>query len=70
MDYASSVPGAEGKHTIWNNCQADELGAGVRAKAQDDFGALGFTLKSFYIGNLKPSDKFSPNRLFANLIEV
>ena len=35
----------------------DELGAGVRAKAQDDFLALGLLLKSFYIGNLKPSDK-------------
>jgi len=28
----------------------EELGTGVRAKAQDDFGALGLTLKSFYIG--------------------
>jgi excisionase family DNA binding protein len=35
----------------------EELGAGVRAKAQDDFAAIGLTLKSFYIGNLKPSDK-------------
>lgn len=35
----------------------EELGAGVRAKVQDDFLALGLTLKSFYIGNLKPSDK-------------
>jgi excisionase family DNA binding protein len=35
----------------------EELGAGVRAKAQDDFAALGLTLKSFYIGNMKPSDK-------------
>ncbi len=35
----------------------DELSAGVRAKAQDDFAALGLTLKSFYIGNLKPSSK-------------
>ncbi|MGI6259336.1 MAG: SPFH domain-containing protein [Anaerolineaceae bacterium] len=35
----------------------DELGAAVRAKAQDDFLALGLLLKSFYIGNLKPSDK-------------
>jgi excisionase family DNA binding protein len=35
----------------------EELGAGVRAKAQDDFKAVGMTLKSFYIGNLKPSDK-------------
>lgn len=35
----------------------EELGAAVRAKAQDDFEALGLTLKSFYIGNLKPSSK-------------
>ena len=35
----------------------EELGAGVRAKAQDDFAALGLQLKTFYIGNLKPSDK-------------
>jgi len=35
----------------------DELGAGVRAKAQDDFLALGLVLKSFYIENLKPSTK-------------
>jgi excisionase family DNA binding protein len=35
----------------------EELGAAVRAKAQDDFAAIGMLLKSFYIGNLKPSDK-------------
>lgn len=35
----------------------EELGAGVRAKLQDDFAAIGLTLKSFYIGNLKPSEK-------------
>jgi excisionase family DNA binding protein len=35
----------------------EELGTGVRAKAQDDFAALGLTLKTFYIGNLKPSEK-------------
>lgn len=35
----------------------EELGAGVRAKAQDDFLALGLTLKNFYIENLKPSTK-------------
>jgi len=35
----------------------EELGTGVRAKAQDDFKAIGLTLKSFYIGNLKPSSK-------------
>jgi excisionase family DNA binding protein len=35
----------------------EELGAGVRAKTQDDFLALGFTLKAFYVENLKPSSK-------------
>jgi len=35
----------------------EELGAGVRAKAQDDFAAIGLTLKSFYMENLKPSSK-------------
>jgi excisionase family DNA binding protein len=35
----------------------EELGAGVRAKAQDDFKAIGMTLKSFYIESLKPSSK-------------
>lgn len=35
----------------------EEIGAAVRAKAQDDFEALGMALKSFYIGNLKPSSK-------------
>jgi excisionase family DNA binding protein len=35
----------------------EELGSGVRAKAQDDFLALGLTLKAFYIENLKPSSK-------------
>jgi excisionase family DNA binding protein len=35
----------------------EEIGASVRAKAQDDFEAIGLTLKTFYVGNLKPSDK-------------
>ncbi|MCJ7723532.1 MAG: excisionase family DNA-binding protein, partial [Anaerolineales bacterium] len=35
----------------------EELGAGVRAKSQDDFAAIGMILKSFYLGNLKPSEK-------------
>ncbi len=46
---ASSVPELIGL--------VEEMGAGVRAKAQDDFKALGFTLKSFYIESLKPSTK-------------
>lgn len=35
----------------------EELGAAVRAKAQDDFLALGLSLKSFYIGSLQPSER-------------
>jgi excisionase family DNA binding protein len=35
----------------------EEIGAAVRSKAQDDFEAIGLTLKAFYVGNLKPSDK-------------
>ncbi|KAF0110743.1 MAG: hypothetical protein FD147_1393 [Chloroflexi bacterium] len=35
----------------------EELGAGIRVKAQEDFAALGILLKTFYIGSLKPSEK-------------
>jgi excisionase family DNA binding protein len=35
----------------------EEVGAAVRAKAQGDFEAIGIQLKTFYIGNLKPSSK-------------
>ncbi len=35
----------------------EELGAGIRAKAQDDFKALGLTLKTFYLSSLQPSEK-------------
>jgi excisionase family DNA binding protein len=35
----------------------EELGAGVRAKGQDDFAAIGLVLKSFYIANMKPYEK-------------
>lgn len=35
----------------------EELGTAVRVKASDDFEALGLTLKSFYISNIKPSEK-------------
>jgi excisionase family DNA binding protein len=34
-----------------------ELGGYVRSQALEDFTAIGLTLKSFYVGNLKPSDK-------------
>src|SRR4026207_1545043 len=38
----------------------EEIGASVRAKAQDDFEALGLVLKSFYVGNLKSLTKTAP----------
>jgi excisionase family DNA binding protein len=48
----------------------EELGAGVRAKAQDDFAAVGLTLKSFYIGNLKPSDKSAEELRAMGMLDV
>jgi excisionase family DNA binding protein len=34
-----------------------ELGGYVRSLSEEDFNAVGLTLKSFYVGNLKPSEK-------------
>jgi excisionase family DNA binding protein len=48
----------------------EELGTGVRAKAQDDFKAIGLTLKSFYIGNLKPSDKSAEELRAMGMLDV
>ena len=48
----------------------EELGTGVRAKAQDDFNALGLTLKSFYIGSLKPSDKSAEELRAMGMLDV
>src|SRR3970282_677397 len=33
----------------------EEIGAAVGAKAKEDFEAIGLVLKTFYVGNLKPS---------------
>ncbi len=48
----------------------EELGAGVRAKAQDDFKALGLTLKSFYIESLKPSDKSAEELRAMGMLDI
>ncbi len=37
--------------------RVNELSGFVRSQTEDDFNAIGLTIKSFYIGNLKPSDK-------------
>jgi excisionase family DNA binding protein len=47
-----------GKHSVAELIAlTEEVGAGVRAKAQDDFLAIGLELKSFYIAGIKPSEK-------------
>ncbi len=48
----------------------EELGAGVRAKAQDDFKAVGLTLKAFYIESLKPSDKSAEELRAMGMLDV
>jgi excisionase family DNA binding protein len=35
----------------------EEIGSAMRAKVQDDFRAIGITLKSFYVESIKPSSK-------------
>jgi excisionase family DNA binding protein len=48
----------------------EEIGAGVRAKTQDDFKALGLTLKAFYIESLKPSDKSAEELRAMGMLDV
>ncbi|MGD8815193.1 MAG: SPFH domain-containing protein [Anaerolineales bacterium] len=48
----------------------EELGGGVRAKAQDDFKAIGFTLKTFYIESLKPSTKSAEELRAMGMLDV
>lgn len=47
---------ANGQNIFQLMSLTEELGTAVRAKAQDDFAAIGLVLKSFYISNLKPSE--------------
>ena len=47
---------AQGQNIFQLLSLTEELGTAVRAKAQDDFAAIGLVLKSFYITNLKPSE--------------
>ncbi len=48
----------------------EELGASVRAKTQDDFLAIGLALKSFYIGNLKPSEKSAEELRAMGMLDI
>ncbi len=47
---------AQGQNIFQLLSLTEELGTAVRAKAQEDFAAIGLILKSFYISNLKPSE--------------
>jgi excisionase family DNA binding protein len=48
----------------------EEIGAGVRAKTQDDFKALGLTLKAFYVESLKPSDRSAEELRAMGMLDV
>ena len=48
----------------------EELGAAVRAKAQEDFGALGLDLKAFYVQSLRPSSKTVEELRAMGLLDV
>jgi excisionase family DNA binding protein len=48
----------------------EEVGAGVRAKAQEDFKALGITLKSFYVESIKPSEKSAEELRAMGLLDM
>ncbi|MBM2848944.1 MAG: hypothetical protein HW418_1886 [Anaerolineales bacterium] len=48
----------------------EEVGAGVRAKAQEDFKALGVTLKSVYIESIKPSEKSAEELRAMGLLDM
>ncbi len=37
--------------------KTQEISAFIRSEMEDDFNAIGLTLKTFYVSNLKPSDK-------------
>lgn len=48
----------------------EELNAGVRAKTQEEFQALGLTLKNFYITNMRPSQKSAEELRDSGLLSV
>lgn len=48
----------------------EEIGAGVRAKAQDDFKAIGMALKAFYIESIKPSSKSAEELRAMGLLDM
>lgn len=49
--------GEMGKSIIQMAAFVEELGAGVRAKAQEEFAARGITLNSFYVESISPTEE-------------
>ncbi len=57
QDMLGELGTKQGKNVLDVIGLTEEIGAGIRAKVQDDFKAIGITLKAFYIESLKPSNK-------------
>jgi len=70
MDLLGELGTKGGKSVLDIIGLTEEIGAGVRAKAQDDFKALGVTLKSFYVENIKPSEKSAEDLRAMGLLDM
>lgn len=57
QDLLGELATKQGKSVPELIAYTEEIGAAMRAKAQDDFKAIGVTLKSFYVESIKPSSK-------------
>lgn len=56
-DLLAELATKQGKSVPELIAYTEEIGAAMRAKTQDDFKAIGVTLKSFYVESIKPSSK-------------
>jgi excisionase family DNA binding protein len=56
-DILGELATKQGKSVLDMTGLTEEIGAAVRAKVQDDFNAIGVTLKTFYVESLTPSSK-------------
>ncbi len=56
-DLLAELASKQGKSVPELIAYTEEIGAAMRAKAQDDFKSIGITLKSFYVESIKPSSK-------------
>ncbi|MBM4422017.1 MAG: helix-turn-helix domain-containing protein [Chloroflexi bacterium] len=56
-DLLAELATKQGKSVPELIAYTEEIGSAMRAKVQDDFRAIGVTLKSFYVESIKPSSK-------------